>query len=105
MCVHRTSPPNNWKTVNRDIYVDVVRGRPYIKVTMLKFNGEQVLVEGTGDSFLNLAAYLSAALMTLGDPSFFTQDIIDYYTANASGLLTMFHPPEDPAAPEAGSPN
>lgn len=93
--------PNNWKTVNRDIYVDVVRGRPYIKFTMLKFNGEQVLVEGTGDSFLNLAAYLSAALTTLGDPSFFTQDIIDYYTANASALLTMFHPPEDPAAPEA----
>jgi hypothetical protein len=38
--------------------------------------------------FLNLAAYLSAALTTLGDPTYFTQDIIDYYTANASALLT-----------------
>jgi hypothetical protein len=87
--------PNNWRTVNREIYIDVTRGRPFIKLMLTKFNGEKVVVEGTGDSILNLVAYLSAALTTLGDASLFSNDIIDYHKENAGALLAMLQSAEE----------
>jgi hypothetical protein len=85
--------PNNWRSIEREIYVDVVRGRPYLKLQLKKFNGEQIVLEGPGDSFLNLAGYLSGALATFEADAGFTTELIDYYLDNTKALSTLLRPP------------
>jgi hypothetical protein len=96
--------PNGWKTVDRDVYFDVGRGRPYIRFMVTKFNGEQVLIEGNGDSFLNMAGYLSLAVQALGDRSFLSADAIEYYTTCAEALTAMIKPPEESSDVPSASP-
>jgi hypothetical protein len=93
--------PHNWRLVDREVYVDVVSGRPYIRLIVTKYNGEEVVIEGTGDSFLKLAAYISLSLTTLSEPAAFSADAIDYYIDHVSTLTAMLKPPDSTAQSSA----
>jgi hypothetical protein len=91
-----TELPDNWRLLDREIYMDVVRGRPMIRLQITKYNGDQMLLEGPGDSFLNMAGYLAVALSAVGDRSMFSESIIEYYLNNTATVFNMLMPDETP---------
>ena len=86
--------PHNWRLVDREVYVDVTSGRPYIRLILTKYNDEQVLIEGTADSFLKLTGYLSLALTSYSEAAAFSPDAIEYYVDKADALTRMLRPPD-----------
>jgi hypothetical protein len=85
--------PSNWRSVDREIYVDIARGRAVVRLTLTKFNGEKSQYEGPADAFLNLAGYLSAMLATIGDSSGYAPTTVDYYLENTRAMTELLRPP------------
>lgn len=81
--------PEAWKALNREVYYDVIRGRPYIKLLLEKLNGEQIVVEGTADSILGLTRSLIVTLRWVGNADAFSQGGIDLFVDEAEPLLSM----------------
>jgi hypothetical protein len=46
--------PHNWRSISREVYYDLVSARPFLSFRILKFNGEELLLEGPADSMLGL---------------------------------------------------
>jgi hypothetical protein len=96
--------PHNWRTIEREIYTDLLRDRPYLRFTIRKFNGEEAMLEGSGDSYLNLTRFFMLALTTLGDRSAFSERTIDDFLADAHQLIELLQAPVAAEAPAAPAP-
>jgi hypothetical protein len=89
--------PDAWKALNREVYFDVIRGRPYIKLTLEKLNGEQIMLEGTADSILGLARSMLVTLRWVGNADSFNQGGIDLFLDEAEPLVSMLKREEAPS--------
>jgi hypothetical protein len=96
--------PHNWRTIEREVYSDLVRDRPYLRFTIKKFNGEEATLEGSGDSFLNLTRSFMLALMTLGDRSAYSEGTVEGFLADANQLVELLQTPVTAEAPADPAP-
>lgn len=81
--------PHAWKTMNREVYYDVIRRRHYIKLLLQKLNGEETLIEGTADSILGLTRSLLVTLRWMQSADAFSQSAIDLFLEDAESLLAI----------------
>jgi hypothetical protein len=82
-------PVNNWRTADRDVFLDLARGRAVVRIQLLKNNGERITLEGPADSYLNLAGFVTSALVTIGDRAAFNEGTISYYREATMSLLEV----------------
>jgi hypothetical protein len=93
--------PDNWRFVHREIYHDLLLSRPYIRLRIEKFSGEETIIEGPGDSILSLARSIIIALRLVPGREDFSEDRIEQYLEEADELARMLRPEEAvPVAPE-----
>jgi hypothetical protein len=81
--------PNAWKTLNREVYYDVIRGRHYVRLLLQKLNGEETVIEGTADSILGLTRSFLVTLRWMQSADAFSQGAIDLFLDDAEPLLAM----------------
>ena len=91
-------PVNNWRTADREVYLDLARGKAIVRIQLSKNNGERITLEGPADSYLNLAGFVTNALIVIGDRSPFSDGTIAYYRDATMSLLEML---DQPTAAEA----
>lgn len=70
-----TGNEHDWRLVNREIAVDRTTGWTTVRLTISKYNGEEMRIEGRPDSMLTLAEAMLAAVNAVGDPAAFHQDL------------------------------
>jgi hypothetical protein len=91
--------PHNWRVVNRDTYLDLITGRPVVKLRIEKYNGEEVLLEGSSNSVLLLVAKILWALRALDSAESFSPAVVEEFLGEVGAVLTLLGVT---AAPEDG---
>jgi hypothetical protein len=94
-------PVDNWRTADREVFVDVARGRAVVRIQLSKNNGERITLEGPADSYLNLAGFITNTLVTVGDRGAFAEGTISYYREATMSLLEVLDQPDFSEAPAA----
>jgi hypothetical protein len=101
--------PNDWRTFYRDVFVDQITGTPLIRVRLLKYDGEEVLLEGSANSFLALVRNFVYTLTFLRSGEALDPGLVQgfYEVANAFAEMVNPTPAEEATsgggAPEAGA--
>jgi hypothetical protein len=95
--------PDDWRTFFRDVYHDQLLNQPFLRVRLLKYSGEEVLIEGSPNSFLTLTKNLILTLQSVATPDVFTDDSIDSFDEEARRLLKQLIPDQDLNATPATS--
>lgn len=81
--------PNNWRYVNREVYFDLVRNKPYIRFEVETYSNKKMLLEGPPDSMLGLARNLLVTLKLVGSRDAFDDDVTAGFIETANDLLSM----------------
>jgi hypothetical protein len=91
--------PHAWKTINREVHYDLIRGRHQIDLVIEKLNGERVLIEGTADSILNLTRSFLITLGFVGRGDVFSPPAVIAFLDDARNVIEMLTQ-EEPAGQE-----
>ena len=84
-------PPNDWFSINREIYVDLINDRMLVKVRIGKYNGEQVSIEGQPYSILELTANMLRTCRMVGRADAFTPRTIEMTIQEIDEFLKLVH--------------
>jgi hypothetical protein len=84
-----TRTQHDWRLVNREVTVDKVTGRITVRLKILKYNGEVLLIEGRPDSILTLADAVLTAVNSVADRGAFLQDLAPFMET-VEQTLAMF---------------
>jgi hypothetical protein len=84
--------PHNWRNINRDVYQDLFTNRAFIRIRIEKYNGEEVIVEGPGESILSLAKGILVALRVVGSRAEFGESQIEAYLEESDRLVEILRP-------------
>lgn len=82
-------PPDDWFSISREIYVDVINDQTLVKVRIGKFNGEQFTVEGQPYSILELATAMLLTCRLVGRADAFTDRTIKMATQEIDEFLKL----------------
>lgn len=86
---------DDWKTFFRDVYLDTILQTFYIRVRLGKYSGEEVRLDGTPDSFLNLASNIVSTLQFVGTAEAFSEEARDLFQASIDDFLDVLGPETD----------
>jgi hypothetical protein len=89
---HANESPNNWRYVNREVYQDLVRNQPHIRLRIEKYSGEETVIEGPGDSILSFARSIILALRLVGSRDEFSEPRIQEYLEEADEFEKLLRP-------------
>jgi hypothetical protein len=81
--------PNNWRTIYRDVYFDRINERQHIKLRILKYSGEEVVIEGPPDSILSLGNELIFTSRLVGAREDFSESTIKLYLEESKELTKL----------------
>ena len=84
--------PHNWRYFNREVYYDLIKDQAYIKVSIEKFNNEEVVFEGPPDSMLGFARNLLVTLRFVGSRDRFSESAIASFVEVADEILGILRP-------------
>jgi hypothetical protein len=79
--------PDNWRTLHREIYYDVLSERYHILLRIEKFNGDAPLIEGNAEAFLGLTRGLMNTLRQINAPGAFDPRAIAEFLAEADEFI------------------
>jgi len=96
--------PNNWRSITREVFYDVLGQRPFLRITISKFNGEEVLIEGPADSILSLTRFFIVSLGMVESGESFNPETVDSFLGDLEPLMKLLRPPAPTAAEEAPDP-
>jgi hypothetical protein len=91
--------PHDWRIFSREVYQDRITGQPFLRVRIEKWNGEMVMLEGNGNSFLGLAKNFLILLQLIGAPDAVDPSAIQSLFSEVERLRTVLVPP--PPSPSA----
>ncbi|HET6213447.1 MAG TPA: hypothetical protein VFE14_11315 [Micromonosporaceae bacterium] len=94
-----THSEHDWRLINREITMDRATGRITVRLKILKYNGETVLIEGRPDSILTLADAMLTAVNSVADRGAFLQDLAPFMET-VEQTLAMFA--ADGSGPDGG---
>src|SRR4051794_39779028 len=89
---HGNELPHNWRYVTRDVYYDLIKGRPYIRVTVEQFNDKEVVLEGTADNMLALTRQLLIPLRLVGASDAFDSAAVEEFLSEFEALRSVLRP-------------
>lgn len=81
--------PNNWDSISRAVYYDQLAHTYHMEVRILKYNGEEVLIEGPADSILTLTSYLILTVRLAGASDAFSEANIDLFLGEVGQFLRL----------------
>jgi hypothetical protein len=81
--------PDDWKSVNREVFYDVVRERYYIRHKIFKVDGSEVTLEGNADSVLDLARTMLLTLRWIGTADAYSPAVKEAFLAEADEFIAM----------------
>lgn len=87
--------PNNWRTVQREVFYDLLNERPHLIVRIKKYSGEQTVIEGPPDSILDLASYLVYTARLCGTREAFSQESIERFVEMTQELAKLLSVEEE----------
>lgn len=87
--------PDGWRTIYRDVYYDQLNQRHHLRVRIEKYNGEEIVFEGTPDSILTLASYLVRTVYMVGTREAFSQDSVGLFVNETTELAKLLNPPQE----------
>jgi hypothetical protein len=87
--------PDDWRTLYRDVYYDQISERHLVRIRIEKYNGEEITIEGSPDSILNLTSYIVFTLRLVGTPLAFGQESMDRFAAEVEQFGQLLTPEED----------
>lgn len=93
--------PDDWSMLHREVKYDLITQRYSLQIRLEKYNGTEVVIEGSPDSMLNLTKGLIIALRAVDNPAAFGPDNVQSFMEECQGLIKMFTEPEKAAAGEA----
>lgn len=85
--------PDNWDTFTREVYYDEIAVAYKMQVHILKYNGEEVFVEGPADSMLALTSQFVRTVSVVGTTDAFDEDNVDQFLDDVDEFLRLL-PPE-----------
>ena len=94
--------PNNWRVIYRDVFHDLINNRPYLRLRIEKFNGEEVVLEGSGDAILGLARQFLIALQWVGSGDWFSESVTTEFRAEVERFVALLEP--EAQAPSGSAP-
>lgn len=81
--------PNDWRTFYRDVYTNLLTNLPLIRIRILKYNGEELLVEGSATSILGLATNIVLTLQSVATAGAFVDEGWDEFEESVRRLRLM----------------
>ncbi len=92
--------PDNWRTLQREVYYDLINQRHHLKVRIQKYNGEETVIEGPADFILNLARVLILTARLVGTREAFSADSIDSFLEESRLVNELLTATEEEAPAE-----
>lgn len=92
--------PDNWRTLQREVYYDLINQRHHLKVRIQKYNGEETVIEGPADFILNLARVLILTARLVGTREAFSAQSIDSFLEESRQLSELLTTTEEEAPAE-----
>lgn len=78
--------PDNWRGMNREVFLDQITGLYRIQLRIAKFNGDTVMFEGPPDSFLKMARNILITLQGLA-PDYYNEAVLGEFVKDAGAFL------------------
>lgn len=85
--------PHDWRIFSREVYQDRITNQPFLRVRIEKWNGEMVMLEGNGNSFLGLAKNFLILLQLIGAPDAIDPSAIQSLFSEVERLRSLLVPP------------
>ncbi len=80
---------DDWNTIHREVYFDMIKQRHHVKIRLEKYNGKEVFLEGPANFVLNLANALIYTARLIGTAQAFSKDSIDGFLHESKELTTL----------------
>jgi hypothetical protein len=99
------SPADEWDNLRRDVTLDVLSQKHYIRLRIDKASGEVVFLHGSASSMMSLAAGIVRAFADVGVAEAFTETSRNEFIAEVTSVLGFLAPaePGDEAAEAGGA--
>ncbi len=85
--------PNDWRLVNREVLLDNVTKGYTIRTRITKYTGEEVLMETTPDSMLDLVSALIQTLLYVPVADVFPETSINLFLQRTNDMIKFLRPP------------
>lgn len=92
--------PDNWRSVDRYIHLDLLSQQHHLTVFIKKYNGEQMAIEGPPDSILDLAEALIYTARLVGTREAFSTERIEAFLDESRQLTQLLTAEKEEAPPE-----
>jgi hypothetical protein len=92
--------PDNWRSMSRYIYLDLLSQQHHLTVRIKKYNGEQMAIEGPPDSILDLAEALIYTARLVGTREAFSTERIEAFLDESRQLTELLTEEREEAPPE-----
>lgn len=93
--------PEGWRRIVPYVYADVETREYYLKFRVSKFNGDEIGLEGTPDSFLQLVTNIARTLEVIDTRAAFSDDAVEAFRSAASDFLGVVDAETNGEAPSA----
>lgn len=90
--------PDDWSMLHREVSYDLIAQRYLLQIRLEKFNGTEVVIEGSPDSLLNLTKGFIIALRAVDNPAVFGPDNVQSFLEECQSLIKMFAEPKETTA-------
>ena len=85
--------PEDWRSINREIYLDHLNQRYLVRHRIFKVNGDEILIEGNANSVLDLARSLIVSIKLVGNRDAFGEREIANFLGEADAVIALLRPP------------
>ena len=89
--------PEDWRTINREVYFDYINQRTVVRHRIIKISGEEMIVEGNANSLLDLTRSLLTSIGIIGTRDAFGEREIDAFLTEADKVMELLRPAEEPS--------
>lgn len=102
--------PEDWRTIHRDVFLDYINQRYLVRHRIVKINGEEMIVEGNGNSVLDLTRSLMTSISIIANREAFGEREIEAFLTEADKVIDILRPEDQPSGdgdvtiPELGQP-
>jgi hypothetical protein len=84
--------PDDWQLFSRDVFFNQIAQQHVVRVKILKYSGQELLLEGRPNSLLGLANAFVVTLKLIGAADAFSKEKVDNFLKNVEELRKILVP-------------
>jgi len=81
--------PDDWRNLHREVYYDRIAGRYWIQLRIEKYGGEEVVIQGSANSILNLTSALLLSVRLVGDAGAFDARTVERFAEEVDAFRSL----------------